>query len=144
MTTSRLLAAGAAALATTAVLAASGSAAAPPSTLHFVSTSQKHVGYFPKGAPHQGSRIGFGDRITGDDTGIDRAACTVIGRQLLCTIQVQLAKGTLSLQGLVPEHSHNTPIAVTGGTGAYDGARGTALVSDVNGHTTKVDVSLVH
>ena len=143
MSTSRLLAAGAAALATTAVLATSGSAAAPPRTLHFVSTSQKHVGYFPKGAPHQGTGIGFGDRISGDDTGIDRAACTVIGRKLLCTIQVQLAKGTLSLQGLLPEHSHNTPIAVTGGTGAYDGARGTALVTDVNEHTTDVTVNLL-
>ncbi len=137
------LAAAAAAIATSAALATAGSAQAPPATLHLVGKSQKSVGFFPKGRFHQGLRLGFGDTVSGDDTGIDRAVCTAIGRGLLCTIQVQLSKGTLTAQGMVPEHSHNTPIAITGGTGAYDGARGTALVTDVNKNTTKVDITLL-
>jgi len=113
-------------------------------TLHLVSTTQKNIGFFPKGAPRQGDRLGFGDKITGDDTGYDRAVCTFVGgKSLLCTIQVQLSKGTLTVQGMVPQKSTNTPIAITGGTGAYDGARGTALVTDVSKTQTKVDVNLL-
>jgi hypothetical protein len=138
------LAAGAAALATATVLAASGSAQAPPSSLHFVSKTQKHVGFFPKHTLRQGDRLGFGSKISGDDTGFSLAVCTAIGRQgLLCTLQAQLSKGALTAQGLLPERAHDTPIAITGGTGAYDGARGTALVTDVNQHTTKFTVNLL-
>src|SRR5262249_45621169 len=78
MTRLRLaLAALAAAAATAAVLAASGSAQTAPIALHLVSKSQKGVGFFPKGRPHQGDAVGFGDKISGDETGFDRAACTV-------------------------------------------------------------------
>ena len=138
------LSATAAAVATAAVLATTGSAQTPPTTLHLVSTTQKNIGFFPKGAPRQGDRLGFGDKITGDDTGYDRAVCTFVGgKSLLCTIQVQLSKGTLTVQGMVPQKSTNTPIAITGGTGAYDGARGTALVTDLSKTQTKVDVNLL-
>jgi hypothetical protein len=138
------LAAGTAALATAAVLAASGSAQAPPSSLHFVSNTQKHVGFFPKHALRQGDRLGFGNRISGDDTGFGRAVCTAIGHEgLLCTLQAQLSKGTFTAQGLLPERAHNTPIAITGGTGAYDGARGTALVTDINQKTSEFTVTLL-
>jgi hypothetical protein len=143
MTRFRLtLAAAVAALATAAVLAASGSAQSAPATLHLVSKSQPKIGFFPKGRPHAGDTVGFGDKITGDDTGFDRGTCVVIGRGLLCTVEVQLSKGTLSVQGLVPERSRNHPMAIVGGTGAYEGARGTALVTDVDDSTTTVDVSL--
>lgn len=143
MTTSRLLAAGAAALATTAVLATAGSAAPKHRTLHFTSKSQPGIGFFPEGAPHQGSQLGFGDKITGSDHGTDRGVCTVIGDDTLCTVVVTLSKGTLAVQGLVPQHPHKTPLAVTGGTGAYKGARGTARATEVNATTTTIDVSLV-
>lgn len=143
MTRSRLLAAGAAALATTAVIATTGSAAPAHRTLHFTSKNQPNVGFFPSGAPHEGSTLGFGDKITGDDHGVDRAACTLIGGKALCTVQVQLSKGTLAVQGLVPEHPHNTPLAVVGGTGAYKGAGGTARATEVDASTTKIVVSLV-
>jgi hypothetical protein len=143
MTTSRLLAAGAAAIATTAVLATSGSAAPAHRSLHFVSKSDPSVGFFPSGAPHQGSQLGFGDTITGSDHGTDRAVCTMIADKLLCTIQVTLSKGTLAVQGLIPEHPHHTPLAVVGGTGAYKGAGGTARATEVDASTTKIDVSLV-
>ena len=112
-------------------MAGAGSAQTPATSLHFVSTSQKGAGFMPKGAPRQGDRLGFGDRITGDDTGYDRGVCTIVGRpQILCTIQVQLSKGTLTVQGMLPERANGTPVAITGGTGAYNGARGTALVTD--------------
>jgi hypothetical protein len=133
-----------AALATAALMASAGSAQSPPTTLHLVSTSQKNVGFMPKGAPRQGDRLGFGDRITGDGTGYDRAVCTIVGRpQLLCTIQVQLSKGTLTVQGMLPERATKVPVAITGGTGAYDGARGTALVTDTSPTQTDVEITLL-
>jgi Dirigent-like protein len=143
MTIRLALAAIAAALVTAALVATAGSAQAPAgTTLHLVSKSQKSVGFFPKHRPQGGDRVGFGDTISGDDTGYDRAACTVVGRSLLCTIQVQLSKGTLSVQGIAPQRSDNTPFAIVGGTGAYDGASGTALVTDVNSSTTNITVNL--
>jgi hypothetical protein len=133
-----------AALATAALMAGAGAAQTPATALHLVSTSQKGVGFTPKHAPRPGDRLGFGDRITGDDTGYDRAVCTVVGRpQLLCTIQVQLAKGTLTVQGMLPERANRTPVAITGGTGAYDGARGTALVTDASPTKTDVEITLL-
>jgi hypothetical protein len=137
------LLAGAAAIALVAILASSGSAQSTPTTLHLVSKTQNKVGFFPKHRPHQGDRFGFGDTVTGDDTGLDRGVCTIIGKQTLCNVQVQLSKGTLSLQGFLTERSHNLPIAITGGTGAYNGARGTAVVNDVNSSTTNVTVTLL-
>ena len=134
----------AAALATAALMAGAGSAQTPATSLHLVSTSQKGAGFMPKGAPHQGDRLGFGDRITGDDTGYDRGVCTVVGRpQILCTIQVQLSKGTLTAQGMLPERANRTPVAITGGTGAYNGARGTALATDHGNGETDIDVTLL-
>jgi hypothetical protein len=35
------------------------------------------------------------------------------------------------------------PFAITGGTGAYDGARGTARVTDVSSSTTDVRITLL-
>ena len=100
----------AAALATAALMAGAGSAQTPATSLHFVSTSQKNAGFMPKGAPHLGDRLGFGDRISGDDTGFDRGVCTIVGKpQILCTIQVQLSKGTLTVQGMLPERANKTP-----------------------------------
>jgi hypothetical protein len=131
-----------AAIATAAVLATAGSAQTSPTSLHLVAKSQKGVGFFPKHRPRQGDRFGFGDKITGDDTGIDRGVCTIIGKNTLCTVQARLSKGSLSLQGFVTERSHNTPIAITGGTGAYNGARGTALVTDTRS-ATDINVTLL-
>lgn len=140
MTVRLALAALAAALVTAALVAGTGSAQAPAGiTLHLVSKSQKNVGFFPSGRPHQGQHVGFGDTISGDDTGYDRAACTIVGQSLLCNVQVQLSKGTLSVQGIAPQRANNTPMAITGGTGAYDGARGTALVTD---HANSTDITV--
>lgn len=138
-----VLVVGVVAIATVAVVATSGSAQTSPTSLHFVGKSQSKVGFFPKHRPHQGDRFGFGDKISGDDTGIDRGVCTIVGRQSLCNIQVQLSKGALTLQGFVSEKVHNQQIAVTGGTGAYNGARGTAVATQTNNSTTNIQVTLL-
>jgi hypothetical protein len=124
-----------------AIQATAGSAAPAPKSLHLVAHSLKKVGFFPKGKPRQGDRFGFGDTLSGDDTGFDRGVCTFIGGKSLCTVQAQLSKGTLSLQGFVPGKASNLPIAIIGGTGAYDGAGGTAVVTNVNKSTTDVNIT---
>jgi hypothetical protein len=137
----------AAAVAAAAVLATSGSAQTQPTTLHFVSTPERGASFFPKRAPHPGDRLGFGSKVSGDDTGYSRAICTVLGKKgegdLPCTMWVHLSHGTLALQGLLPERAHDTPIAVTGGTGAYNGARGTALVTDLSKTKTSIEIALL-
>jgi hypothetical protein len=137
------LVASAAAIAVAAVLATSGSAQTTPTTMQFVGKAQNKVGFFPKHRPHQGDRFGFGDKVSGDDTGIDRGVCTFIGKQSLCDIQIQLSKGTMSLQGFVSQSSHAQPLAITGGTGAYNGARGTAIATQASKSTTNIAVTLV-
>ena len=102
------IAATAAAVASAAVIAASVSAQDPPPTsLHLVSTTQNAVGFQPRTDLRQGDRIGFGDKVTGDDTGSDRGICTIVGtrhaRQALCNVELRLSKGTLSAQGLIDQ-----------------------------------------
>lgn len=145
--TSITIAAAVAAAASIAVIATSGSAQVPTVTsLHLTGTAQKTVGFFPNhGRPRQGDRFGFGDTITGDDTGVDRGVCTVIGSSGVCTVQVNLAHGTLTAQGTtsLSHPNKNTPYAINGGTGAYNGARGTALVTDSSSKTTDIQISLL-
>ena len=132
----------AAAIGAIAIQATAGSAAPTKKSLHLVATTQKKVGFFPKSKPRQGDRFGFGDSVSGDDTGIDRGVCTFIGHQSLCNVQVQLAKGTLSLQAFLPQgKATNLPIAVLGGTGDYDGASGTAVVSQLTKKTTDINIT---
>jgi hypothetical protein len=143
-----LLGAAIASVATIAVIATSGSAqTAGTTTLHLVDTNQNSIGFFPHHKPKAGDRFGFGNKTSGDDTGFDRGVCTVIDNgRALCTVQVNLSKGILTAQGFVNtrvERAKNAPFVVTGGTGAYDGARGTALVTDVTSKTSKIEVALL-
>ena len=143
MTRTSLIAAAAAALAAAAVAAAPGSAQTAPSSLHLVA-AQGHGGFQPR-RPKPGSRFGFVQSISGDDHGTSRGVCTYLGGSpaLLCTLQLDLSKGTITAQGLIPQRSNDTPVAITGGTGAYNGARGTALATDVSASKTTIDVSLL-
>jgi hypothetical protein len=137
------LAAGVAALATAGVIATSGSAQAPAgTTLHLVSKQTKG-GFFPKHGLREGDRFGIVHKVSGDDSGSDRIVCTDIGGKALCTIEVQLSKGTLTAQGMVPERAKHSPVAITGGTGAYNGARGTAFATDTSSTRSKIDVELL-
>lgn len=136
-----------AASAAAAVLAVPGAAQTGGTQLHLLATSQKRAEFFPHRRPHPGDQIGFGDRVTGDDTGSTRAVCTFVGsgpgKGLPCTIWVQLSKGTLVFQAMLPEKSHNSPVAIVGGTGAYNGARGTAYATDVSKNKTSIVVDLL-
>jgi hypothetical protein len=124
------LSAGLATIATAALLATSGSAQAPPTSLHLVGTDQKGAGFGNHRNLRPGDRFAIGHKIKGDDTGIDRAICTYIGKGYAhCTNAFRLSKGTLYVEGLVQGEPTRSPYAVTGGTGAYDGARGTAIVT---------------
>jgi hypothetical protein len=141
------LVAGIGAAASAAALAVPGAAQTSGTELHFSATSQKGAGFAPKHRiPVPGDRLGFGDKVTGDDTGVARAACTIVGGNssgLPCTIWLKLSKGTLALQGMLPQTSHNAPIAITGGTGAYNGARGTAFATDVSSSKTSIVLDLL-
>jgi hypothetical protein len=140
------LGAGIAAAATAAALASSGAAQTGGTEIHLSATSQKSAEFFPKHRPHPGDQLGFGDKVSGDDTGIARAVCTIVGgpgKGLPCTIWVKLSKGTLQLESMLPEKSHNTPLAIVGGTGNYNGARGTAYATDVSKTKTSIVVDLL-
>jgi hypothetical protein len=140
------LAAVAAAAVSAAALAGPGAAQTSGTELHLTATAQKSAGFFPK---HRhavpGDQLGFGDKVTGDDTGITRAVCTIVngGKGLPCIVWVKLSKGTLALQGMLPEKSNTAPIAVVGGTGAYNGARGTAFATDEGASKTKIVIDLL-
>jgi hypothetical protein len=137
------IAAGAAALAVAGVLATTGAAQSPAGTsLHLVSKQTKG-GFVPKGPFRNGERFGFVQKVSGDQSGSSRDICTAIGNRVLCTIQVQLSNGTLSAQGVVPQRAHNSPVAITGGTGAYNGARGTAFATDTSATSSKIDIELL-
>ena len=45
--------------------------------------------------------------------------------------------------GMLPRRANKTPVAITGGTGAYNGARGTALVTDSSPTQTDVEITLL-
>jgi hypothetical protein len=62
---------------------------------------------------------------------------------ILCTFQLHLSKGTITAQGELPERSRNAPVAITGGTGAYDGARGTALATDTGPNSAAIEITLL-
>ena len=135
--------AGALAIIATAVLAAGGSARTTGRSLHLHAKEQSSVGFTFKGTPRQGDTFGFGDQLTGTDTGSDRGVCTFIGQATaLCTIHISLTKGTITAQGLLGQASRNTPVAITGGTGAYDGARGTARLTDLPSNQADIRISL--
>ncbi len=136
------LAAATAAGVAAAVVTSAGSAKGTPTTLHLVGTIQTNIGFVPDRPPRQGDRFGGGSEITGDDTGVQRSVCTLIGRRALCNVQLNLSRGKLSAQGLVPHETDHTPIPITGGTGAYDGAGGTAYATQLSPTRTRFTVKL--
>ena len=140
MSTHHRIAIAAAVLAAGAVPAIALGQSAPPS-VHLVATQTSAV--VPKRLKPADTLV-FAQSVTGDDHGTGATVCTFAGAPgLVCTVQLQLAKGTLSVQGTLPERARNTPLAVTGGTGAYAGARGTALVTDKRAKTTDVAITLL-
>lgn len=134
-----LAAAAVAAVASAGIVATTGSAQEPgPRTLHIVGTPVRSVGFGPTHKPRQGDTVGFGDRVTGDETGFDRGTCTYIGsRGLKCDVIAELSGGQISAEGIFGRGATTTFI-VTGGTGQYAGVRGTAVVTQ---HAKNVEVT---
>ena len=135
-----------AAIALTGIIATTGGAKPTPRTRTIHLTLVQTGGFDSPGAPRPGFVHAFTDRVTSDDggKGHDVGLCTLISsRKLLCHSQVILTTGQLSLQGVLHEHDHNTPGTIIGGTGAYNGARGTTHLTDVNPTTAKVTITLV-
>ena len=135
-----------AAIALAGIIAASGGGKpSPPSrTIHL--TLVQTGGFDSPGPPRPGFVHAFTDKVTGDDgsKGHDVGLCTLItASELLCHSQVILSTGQLAFQGILHQHDHNTPGTVLGGTGAYNGARGTAHITDLSPTTAKVTINLV-
>ena len=138
-----------AAAATAAVLAAGGSAQAPGTrTLTFRETDRGSTFAAVDNPPRSRSRRGFPTRFSAGDTlafsqpliqgsgpatGTLHATCTATtGRAqrfervvFECHGTTTLPNGTITLEGAVRFGDEHAIIAVTGGTGAYTGARGT-------------------
>jgi len=135
-----------AAIALAGTIATTGSAEPAQHTRTIHLTLVQIGGFDSPGAPRPGSVHAFTDTITGDNgiKGHDVGLCTLITTtELLCHSQVVLTTGQLSFQGILHQDDHNTPGSIIGGTGAYNGARGTARITDVNSTTAKVTINLV-
>jgi hypothetical protein len=59
-----------------------------------------------------------------------------------CTAHADLAGGTLQMAGVLSHTSTKSTWAVTGGTGVYAGARGTAAVEQLSATRTAVRIAL--
>jgi hypothetical protein len=135
-----------AAIALAGIIATTGGAKPVPHTRTIHLTLVQIGGFDSPGAPRPGFVHAFTDKITGDNgiKGHDVGLCTLITRtELLCHSQVVLTTGQLSFQGILHQDDHNTPGSIIGGTGAYNGARGTVRITDVNPTTAKVTITLV-
>ena len=84
--------------------------------------------------------------------GHDATVCQIMadldqaGARFQCVATVSLPEGQLTVQGLATlTETGNQPftLAITGGTGAYNGARGTAVANQVNNSTTGITVTLL-
>ena len=135
-----------AAIALAGTIATTGGAKPAPrtSTIHLALV--QIGGFDSPGAPRPGFVHAFTDKVTGDNgiTGHDVGLCTLMtSTELLCHSQVILTTGQLSFQGTLHQDDHNTPGSIIGGTGAYNGARGTARITDINPTTAEVTINLV-
>jgi hypothetical protein len=136
----------------TATALATGRSSAPaPVTLSLVAVEQ-HCG----GAdlpPRDGSPGDIGMcrgrlQTAGSTARAGRAAwfCPYTGAERdgdVCTAVASLKGGDVTLAGRLSHTSATSTWAVTGGTGTYAGARGTAVLRQVNRHKTAVTISLL-
>ena len=90
------------------------------------------------------------DASTGSASGYDVVSCTVVrvlnevkrAGVLQCNLTARLKNGTVAAQGIVWQNGSDSRLAVTGGTGAYDGAAGSLLVSSPNVDRTQLTFAL--
>ena len=119
-----------------AVTAKDSAQPATSQTLNLTASSQHRV--YPSSFTHKlGEVRGYRGEIAGTDTGTYRATCIWLGNQgekrLDCTVVLRLLGGMLVVHGLVDrpgsprllsQTSSAGQLAITGGTGQYNGARG--------------------
>ena len=146
-----IAAAVAAATATAGIALATSAHGAGGTTLHLV---DHNAGFAfqdvkPKQLPKKGSlgdTLTIAGRLTGDRTGTSGLVCTVIqagkGGSELCQGIAKLPDGTIVFSGRSNQDDSPSPLAVTGGTGAYAGAGGTITTKDGKHDTTLVTITL--
>jgi hypothetical protein len=143
------------AAAVTAVVASPSSAAAG-ATLRFTSL-QTSFALSPQGPPTVGSRLIFTNamynraaqfgKAAGARVGTSEGVCTIVSAsKAQCTITAHLPNGELVVGGAMSvskrEIAH-TVYAITGGAGAYAGARGSVSAHDLSKTRTAIDINLV-
>ena len=96
----------------------------------------------------KGHRVSVGDQIlvsaslqdaSGAGAGRIMLSCQYVRSTkppLMCQGAATLKDGTLTLAGILPEDAETNVLAITGGTGAYDGAHGTATSVTKDGTDT--------
>jgi hypothetical protein len=84
--------------------------------------------------------------LRGDSAGRAHWDCVYLGTEPRgedCTAHAELAGGTLQMAGRLSHTSASSTWAVTGGTGGYSGARGTAEVRQLSATRTAVTFTLL-
>jgi hypothetical protein len=108
-------------------------AGATPSlrTLHINTKTLVLTG--PSTPPVAGDRLSFYEKSTGGDTGHDYADCVVMNAQggTLCHVEFVLKHGDISMDAVINANAANLHGTgpIVGGTGRYNGARGTVAFS---------------
>lgn len=87
----------------------------------------------PSTPPAAGDRLEFYEMASGDDGGRDYADCVVMNAKgaALCHVEFVLKHGDISLDAVINANAttlHGSG-PITGGTGRYNGARGTVTFS---------------
>ena len=136
---------------TATAVATSGRSAAAPSTLSLVAIEQRCGGADlpPRdGSPGdidlcRGALLTAG---TKQRAGSAAWFCPYTGSERfgsVCTAVARLGGGEIELAGRLSHTSATSTWAVTGGTGAYAGARGTAVLRQASPRRTAVTISLL-
>jgi hypothetical protein len=139
------------ALAATVAAVAAGSTLAgaqtPPKTLKVEAIEQGCGGV---DAGRRGDSLGdmtfCRATLRGDSAGRAHWDCIYLGTEPRgedCTAHAELAGGTVQMAGRLSHTSASSTWAVTGGTGAYSGARGTAEVRQLSATRTAVTFTLL-
>lgn len=125
-------------LATAALIGAASVplAAGAPSTISYVSVvksyQQSKTDYRSVGDLYQGER----------QIGQANYSCALSATQGKCTGRATLPKGTLALRYVYVFASPAGPVTITGGTGAYAGARGTGTYTPLNPLDSRTRITL--
>jgi Allene oxide cyclase barrel like domain len=115
-------------------------------TLRLVATdTQENFLDFGAPGPSLGDELVISETLSrrGRDVGTAGVVCTITGAEppyevltFQCLATLSLRNGQITLQGLIEVQGENDPgpwtVAITGGTGAYRGAGGEAVVRDVS------------